>query len=317
MSDILFIKTSSLGDVIHQMPAVTELRRNRPSARISWVVEEAFAPLVRLNAAVNEVIAVDSRQWRRHLHRAATWRDAGDFLRALRARGHDEIVDTQGLVRTAVIAKLARGRVHGYDAHSVREPPASWFYDVRHAVARDLHAITRNRALSALALGHAVDTVLDFGLDRAALAGKPPAPYAVLLHATARPEKEWPEPAWIEAGRALGASGIEILLPYGTPREQARSERIAAALPKARVAERAPLDSVARLIAGASFVIGVDTGLLHLAAALGVPLVAIFVGSEPGLTGPKGVGPIVIVGGKNQMPSSGEVLAAAEQIGHG
>src|ERR1700726_2742781 len=126
MSDLLFIKTSSLGDVIHHMPAVTEARRSHPQARISWVVEEAFAPLVRLHAAVDAVIPVDSRRWRRRLYRCATWRELKDFVVALRAQSYDEIVDSQGLLRTAVRAKLARGRRHGYDTLSVREPPASW-----------------------------------------------------------------------------------------------------------------------------------------------------------------------------------------------
>jgi len=317
MSDVLFIKTSSLGDVIHQMPAVTELRRNRPSARIAWVVEEAFAPLVRLSPAVDTVIAVNSRAWRHRPLRPSTWREAADFLTALRARAYDEIVDTQGLARTALIAKLAHGRRHGYDAESVREKPASWLYDVHHHVDRGLHAIARNRLLSAQALGYALDGILDYGLDRAALAGgaltgAAPAPYAIMLHATARPEKEWPEAAWIEVGRRLSARGVELLLPYGTAREQERGTRIAAALPNARLPARAPLDAVARLIAGASFVVGVDTGLLHLAAALAVPLVAIFVGSEPGLTGPKGTGPIAVLGGRNQKPSPDAVLAALE-----
>src|SRR5712671_3261842 len=165
MSDILFIKTSSLGDVIHHMQDMTEVRRNRPDARLSWVVEEAFAPLVRLHAAVDAVIPVDSRRWRRELHRLATWQAIKDSAATLRARSYDEIVDTQGLVRTAVMAKLARGRRHGYDAQSVREPWASRFYDVRHRVDRALHAIARNRLLTALALGHTPDRILDFGLD--------------------------------------------------------------------------------------------------------------------------------------------------------
>src|SRR4030088_1027034 len=105
MSDILFIKTSSLGDVIHHMPALTEVRRNRPDAHLSWVVEEAFAPLVRLNAAVDTVIPVDSRRWRRGLHRLVTWRAVKEFVATLRAGSYDDIVDTQGLVRTAVMAK--------------------------------------------------------------------------------------------------------------------------------------------------------------------------------------------------------------------
>jgi heptosyltransferase-1 len=314
MSDLLFIKTSSLGDVIHHMPAMTEVRRHRPDARLSWVVEEAFAPLVRLHAAVDAVIPVNSRAWRRELHRLATWRELKAFLTMLRARSYDEIVDTQGLVRTAVIAKLARGRRHGYDAQSVREPPASRFYDVRHRVDAGLHAIARNRSLAALALGYAVDGILDFGLARAALAGPPRAPYGVLLHATARYEKEWPEQFWVETGAMLSGRGVELLLPWGTRAERDRSQRIAAALGQARVPERGPLDAVARLIAGAAFVIGVDTGLLHLAAALGVPLVGIFVGSEPGLTGPRGAGRIAVVGGRASMPAAGEVVAALDRV---
>jgi heptosyltransferase-1 len=313
MSDVLFIKTSSLGDVIHHMPAMTEVRRNHPDSRISWVVEEAFAPLVRLHTAVDAVIPVNSRGWRRGLHRPATWREVKDFVVALRARSYDEIVDSQGLVRTAVIARLARGRRHGYDAQSAREPPAALFYDVRHRVDGRLHAIERNRILTALALGYTPDRILDFGLDRAALAPAG-APYAILLHATARHAKEWPEQSWVEAGRMLSGRGVELMLPWGTGQERDRSVRIAAALDNARVPDRGPIDAAARLIAGASFVIGVDTGLLHLAAALGVPLVGIFVWSEPGLTGPRGVGPIAVVGGKAATPSARDVVAALDQI---
>jgi heptosyltransferase-1 len=314
MSDVLFIKTSSLGDVIHHMPATTEVRRNHPDARISWVVEEAFAPLVRLHTAVDAVIPVNSRGWRRGLHRPATWREVKDFVVALRAQSYDQIIDTQGLVRTAVMAKLARGRRHGYDAQSVREPPASRFYDVRHRVDHGLHAITRNRLLTGLALGHTPDGILDFGLDRAGLARPAAAPYGILLHATTRRAKEWPEQSWVEAGRMLSGRGVELLLPWGTSAERDRSVRIAAALDHARVLDRGPLDAVARLIAGASFAIGVDTGLLHLAAAFGVPLVGIFVGSELGLTGPKGVGPIAVVGGKAEMPSVRDVVAALDRV---
>jgi lipopolysaccharide heptosyltransferase I len=319
MSDILIIKTSSLGDVIHQMPAITEARRHLPQARLSWLVEEAFAPLAALHPGVDAVIPVATRRWRKESHRPATWREIKTFVAKLRARTYLEIVDTQGLMRTAVIAKLARGRRHGYDAPSIRERPAARFYDVTHRVERGLHAIARNRMLTALSLGYGPDAGgdlgPDFGLDRAALAdparaGATAVPYGILLHATARPGKEWPEASWIETGRILAARGVELVVPWGTRAERERSVRIAAALGNARVPERAPLDQVARLVAGAAFVIGVDTGLLHLAAALGVPLVGIFVGSEPGLTGPQGRGPITIVGGKAALPSPQQVAAA-------
>ena len=313
MASILFIKTSSLGDVIHHMPALTEARKARPDARFTWLVEEAFAPLVRLHPAVAEVIPVAWRRWRKSLYAPATLSEIAGNLRAIRAPRYDEIVDSQGLLRTAIIARLARGRRHGYDTTSIREPLAALFYDVRHSVSRDLHAVERNRILSGLALGYAPQGAPDFGLDRARLASPGPR-YGVLLHATARPGKQWPEAHWIALGHVLAGQGIDLVLPWGTDAERARSERIASALPRARVPERAPLDAVARLIAGAQFVVGVDTGLLHLAAALGVPLVAIFAGSKPGLTGPVGSGPIAVLGAQGTPPTVAAVADAVANI---
>ncbi len=313
MADILFIKTSSLGDVVHHMPALTEARAHRPEARFAWLVEEAYAPMVRLHPAVGEVIPVAWRRWRHSLHAPATLGEIGAGLRAIRARRYDGIVDSQGLVRTAVMARMARGPRHGYDRASIREPLASLFYDVRHSVSRSLHAVERNRTLTGLALGFAPQGAPDFGLDRARFA-KPEERYAVLLHATARPEKEWPVAHWVELGRALTARGLTPVLPWGTAAERARSDGIAAALPRARVPDRQPLDAVAGLIAGAELVVGVDTGLLHLAAAFAVPLVAIFAGSEPGLTGPVGSGPIAVLGTDGAAPEADEVIDAVEKL---
>jgi heptosyltransferase-1 len=294
------------------MPAVTEARQRRPDARFFWVVEEAYAPLVRLHPAVAGVIPVASRRWRESLLAPSTWREVASFRRDLRARCYDAVIDTQGLVRSALIARLARGRRHGYDADSIRERAAAWLYDVRHRVARDLHAIARNRLLTGRALGYAPDGGIDFGLARDRLAA--PGTYGILFHATARPEKEWPEASWIALARSLAARGTTLVLPWGTAAERVRSGRIAAAVANARVPERQPLDRMARLIAGAAFVVGVDTGLVHLAAALGVPLVAIFAGSEQGLTGPMGRGPIAVVGGRRDPPSVADVMAVMEKL---
>ena len=314
MADILFIKTSSLGDVIHHMPALTEARKARPDAAFTWLVEEAFAPLVRLHPAAAHVVSVAWRRWRNSLYAPGTLGEVASSLRAIRAPRYDEIVDSQGLLRSAIIARLAHGRRHGYDAASIREPLAAMFYDVRHSVSRDLHAVERNRILSGMALGYAPQGAPDFGLDRAALAGAG-KPYAVLLHATARTEKQWPEESWIALGGTLGRDGIELVLPWGTEPERLRAERIAAGLTGARVPQRASLDAVTRLIAGAQFVVGVDTGLLHLAAALGVPLVAIFAGSQPHLTGPVGNGPLVVLGANGEPPSVDEVTKGVEGLG--
>ena len=313
MADMLFIKTSSLGDVVHHMPALTEARARRPEARFAWLVEDTYASLVRLHPAVDTVIPVAWRRWRRSLYTPATLAEIAAGLRAIRAHRYDCVIDTQGLVRTAVMARMARGPRHGYDRASIREPLASVFYDVRHSVSRALHAVERNRILTGLALGYAPQGVPDFGLDRARFA-KPDERYAVLLHATARPEKEWPAAHWIALGRALSARGLKLMLPWGNAAERARGKEIAAALPQARVPERAPLDVVAGWIASAELVVGVDTGLLHLAAALSVPLVAIFAGSEPGLTGPVGNGPIAVLGTHGAAPSAEEVIEAASRL---
>ncbi|AMN43493.1 lipopolysaccharide heptosyltransferase I [Rhodoplanes sp. Z2-YC6860] len=314
MKDVLFIKTSSLGDVIHQMPAMTEARAHLPGVRFAWVVEEAFAPLARLHPAVNEVIPVAVRRWRKTLMAPSTWAQVSAFRRAVQARSFDEIVDTQGLLKSALIARLARGRRRGYDSKSIKEPLASRFYDVKHPVEWNQHAIARNRALTAAALGYACAGAPDFGLDRAALRAPSEKPYGVLLHATAQAGKEWPEENWRMFAVALGQSDIDLVALHGNDAERERAARIASASPRVRVPERQPLDQVARLIAGASFVVGVDTGLLHLAAALGVPLTAIFLGSEPKLTGPMGQGPIEVLGAKGSPPSVVEVTETVKRL---
>jgi heptosyltransferase-1 len=314
MTDVLFIKTSSLGDVVHHMPALTEARAAQPSARFAWLVEEAFAPLVRLHPAVDVVVPVASRRWRKSWYGPTIWPEIARSLRAIRSVEYDLVIDTQGLLRTGILSRIARGPRHGYDKHSIREPLASSFYDMRHTVSRELHAVERNRILSGLALGYSPQGAPDFGLDRARFI-KPGAPYAVLLHATAQARKEWPVENWIALGREIQRQGIDVVLPWGTPTERARSELIAASLPGARVPERAPLDQVAALIGGAQAVVGVDTGLLHLAAAFGVPLVAIFAGSKPHLTRPVGNGPLTVLGAQGAAPGVDEVIAAWRQTG--
>ena len=312
MHGILFIKTSSLGDVVHHMPAVTDARRHDPDARLTWVVEEAFAPLARLHPAVDEVVPVATRRWRSQLLQPATWREISAFKARLREGKADKVIDTQGLMRSALIARAAIGERHGYDAASIKEPLASWFYDIKHTVARDQHAVARNRALTALSLGYAPDAAIDYGLI------KPPkdsgAPYAVLLHGTSRAAKEWREVDWIGTGKWLRAQGIDVVLPWGNDAERLRSERLKAAIPGSRILDRQPLDVTAKVIANASLVVGVDTGLLHLAAAYGVPLIAVFLATDPGLTGPVGSGPITVVGGKGVYPSFERVIEAAEKL---
>ena len=312
MTGILFIKTSSLGDVVHQMPAITDAARHRPGVRLSWVVEEAFAPLARLHPAIADVIPVATRRWRKQLVQRSTWHEVAEFVTTLREGEFDLVVDTQGLIRSGLMTKLASGLRHGYDAGSIREPLASKFYDVTHTVSRSLHAVTRNRTLTALSLGYQLDGEVDYGLLPQPQAEQ--ARYAVLLHGTSRVSKEWDEPHWIAVGDWLQRHGLEVVLPWGTELERQRSERLCAAIPNSRVLPRQSLDRTAQTIGNAALVIGVDTGLLHLAAAYRVPLVAVFLATEPGLTGPVGAGPMTVIGGKGAQPSADDAIGAAERL---
>jgi heptosyltransferase-1 len=294
------------------MPAVTEARRHRPHDRFAWIVEEPYAPLVRLHPAVQEVIPVALRRWRGALARGEAWGEMRRALRDLRRLSCDRVIDSQGLIRSAVLARLVHGERHGYDRASIREPLASFFYDVRHSVARGLHPVGRNPLITGRALGYAPEGPPDYGLDLAA--GAAAEPYAILFHATARQEKELPGSVAVAVAKEIARSGLSVVLPWGTEAERHRSEAIAAEVTAARVPARAPLDEVARLIAGARVVVGVDTGLLHVAAALSVPLLALFAGSDPGLTGPVGRGPIAVLGRKGHPPETAEIVSALRAL---
>jgi heptosyltransferase-1 len=311
MDSILFIKTSSLGDVVHHMPAANDARQHFPDAQIAWVVEEAFAPLVGLHPAVDTVIPVATRRWRKQIFKRATWKEIASFRRLLRPSTFDKVIDVQGLLRSAIMARAARGERHGYDAASIKESFASHLYDVRHTVSHARHAVDRNRILTGLSLGYEARGEIDYGLLAAPkLADR----YAVLLHGTSRRSKQWDEACWIELGNWLQAKGFECVLPWGDGVEKLRAERLCAKIAGSRVLERQPLDATAKVIAGASLVVGVDTGLLHLAAAYKVPLVGIYVASDPGLVGPVGAGKIVIVTGVERPPAASETIAAVERL---
>lgn len=311
MPKILYVKTSSLGDIVHALPAVSDIRARFPDAEIDWVAEEAFAAIPRLHPGVARVIPVAIRRWRRQLGRAATWRELRAFRAELRARRYDWIIDSQGLLKSALVATLADGRRGGYDGNSAREPLAARFYQERFAVPRALHAVTRNRELAARVLGYSVPPELDYGIRTAPLAlpWAPAEPYAVLLHGTSHQRKLWSEDCWAALGNRLARHGWRAVLPWGSAAEEARSRRLAERIPGARVPPRLTLDEAATLLAGARAVVGVDTGLSHLAAALAVPTVGVFVATDPGRTGLYAPGARNL-GGIGKAPDADDVAQA-------
>ncbi|MFN3397592.1 MAG: lipopolysaccharide heptosyltransferase I [Sulfurimicrobium sp.] len=312
MLKILLVKTSSLGDVIHQLPAVTDIRAHFPDARVDWVVEENFADLPALHPGVSRVIPVAVRRWRRALLDPATWREMRAFRQALQSLRYDMVLDSQGLIKSAAIALLAPGPRCGYDRASAREAIAALAYDKAIAMPKNLHAVERNRRLAGRALGYEPDTPVDYGVatPQIELPWMSAQPYVVLLHATSRADKEWPEAGWLALAAHLHASGLRCILPWGSPLERARSERLAARMAEAIVPPRLNLTQAAALLGNARAVAGVDTGLTHLAAALNVPVVALYCASEPGLTGVYSAAPAVNLGRAGQAPRPDEVIAA-------
>ena len=309
MPSILFVKTSSLGDVVHHGPAVSDTRRALPDASIDWVVEESFADIARLHPGVRRVIPVAVRRWRRRLYDPATWRELAAFRRTLSAERYQRVIDTQGLVKSALIAASARGEKHGYDAASAREPLAARFYDVQHAVPAAMHAVERNRALAGAALGVAPGGAVDYGF---AVETSAVEPSVVLLTMTSRADKLWPEARWRELIGWLGARALSCVLPWGSAPERERCARIASGYAHARIAEHMALGQLAAMLARARAVAGVDTGLTHLAAGLGAPVAGIFCGSDPALTGLYGAARVRNLGAPGTPPQAGEVRAALE-----
>jgi heptosyltransferase-1 len=308
---ILIVKTSSLGDVIHNLPVVSDIRRHFPDAAVDWCVEESFAAIPRLHPGVGQIIPVAIRRWRKNLLKAATWREIAEFRRGLQAVPYDAIVDTQGLLKSGLMASQAHGPALGYAADSAREPMAARFYERKFSVSRELHAVVRNRRLAAAALGYAADGELDYGIQAApaGFAWLPHRPYVVFLTATSRDDKLWPEANWLALGQQLNSLGISAVLPGGSAVERQRASRLAAGIPGAIAAPPMNIPELAALLAGARAAIGVDTGLTHLAVALKVPTIALYTATDPGLTGVLGVGFHRNLGGKGQIPATDAVLA--------
>ncbi|BAP43012.1 lipopolysaccharide heptosyltransferase I [Pseudomonas sp. 21LCFQ02] len=289
---VLLIKTSSLGDVIHALPALTDAARALPGVRFDWVVEEGFAEIPSWHPAVDTVIPVAIRRWRKNLWQ--TWKSGewAAFKRRLRDTRYDVVIDAQGLFKSAWLTRYVNAPVAGLDRESAREPLASRFYDRdrRYPVARGQHAVERLRQLFAQALGYPLPSGLgDYGLKRLeSLSDSLDAPYVLFLHGTTWATKHWPELYWRQLAEQMAARGLQVRLPWGNPAEKARAERIAEGLDNAAVLPKLNLAGVARVLAGAEACVAVDTGIGHLAAALDVPTVSLFGPTNPGLTGAYG-----------------------------
>lgn len=285
---ICLVKTSSMGDVIHTLPALTDAQSMLPDFSVDWVVEENFAEIPRWHSAVDRVIPIALRRWRKSPFSAQTKKEWKNYRTSLQATQYDAVIDAQGLIKSAFFAtRLAQGVKHGYDCHSIREPLASFFYDKKYAISYQQHAVERIRQLFAQSLGYKLPTTQgDYGIACHFSTSYANAPYLIFIHATTRADKHWQEEKWrdlIEKITALWA--MEIRLPWGNATEKNRAERLAQGLPNVIVLPKLTLTELAQQIANAQAVVSVDTGLAHLTAALDRPNITLYGATDPKLIG--------------------------------
>ncbi len=284
---VLIVKMSSMGDVIHTLPAVTDAMMAIPAIRFAWVVEEAFVQIPGWHPAVVNIIPVAMRRWRRHWW--STRHERREFKRILQEHRYDIVIDAQGLIKSAaLVTRMARGNKHGQDCKSAREPIASWFYQYPHRIDRQQHAVERTRELFAQSLGYnKPHTAGDYAIAQRFLKRLPldAGRYLVFLHSSARAEKHWPETHWRQLLIHVQSTGLNVKLPWGTEEEHQRALRLATGFTHVEVLPRLSLQQLADVLAGAKVIISIDTGLSHLAAALDRPNITLFGPTDPQLIG--------------------------------
>lgn len=287
---ILVVKTSSLGDIVHTLPALTDAMRALPTIKFDWVAEEAFAEVPSWHPAVAEVIPVAIRRWRKSLLTTALSGEWRRFKEHVREQHYDLVIDAQGLLKSAWVARQVPAPICGLDKNSAREPLASRFYQQQIAVPWDLHAVERVRRLFAESLDYPLPmSTGDYGLDKNQFVDIIPRERRVLfLHGTTRAEKHWPETYWQQLCEHVSAAGYRVMLPWGNDIERARAERIAAAADNTEVLPRLRLNGLASVIATSTAVVAVDTGLAHLTAAFDVPAIALYGPTDPARVGTYG-----------------------------
>lgn len=303
---VLVIKTSSMGDLIHTLPALTDATRAIPDICFDWVSEEAFSEIPSWHPSVVNTIPVAIRRWRKNP--VAAWRsgEIPSAIKSLKQQQYDAVIDAQGLIKSAIITRFTTGLRCGLDKQSCREPLAALAYQQRYPVSKNLHAIDRVRYLFAHILNYQFDkNSLDYGLDKSSFNNPQTStePYLVFLHGASRDPKLWAQSNWIELAKIAHNRGYKVYFPWGNQVEYLRAmsmceESYGQVLPKMTLTE------MAGFLAHATGVVGVDSGLAHLAAALGIPGVTLYVTTAPQLTGARGINSICLSNTSNIQSSA-------------
>jgi heptosyltransferase-1 len=285
---ILVVKTSSLGDIIHTLPAVRDAARAVPSLTVDWVVEEAFKEIPKWHLNVHQVIPVAWRRWRKN------WREFksefGEFKRFLQQEHYDKIIDAQGLIKSGIIALLAKGERIGLSWSSLTEPLARPFYHKAVHVDLSKLAVTRMRSIFAQSLGYSFETLpLHYGLQGLPEPKGLQKPYVFFAHGTTWSSKQWPVQYWLELARKVQNVGHFVCLSWYNDSEKEFANYIASQCSAVIVLPKQKLTTIASIIACAKALVGVDTGLSHLAAAYQVPSITLYGPTNPERTGTVGL----------------------------
>lgn len=288
---VLLVKMSSLGDVVHTLPAISDAAAAIPGIRFDWVVEEGFSEIPAWHPAVDRVIPVALRRWRKHPLRDFFGPEWRAFRTALGRRHYDAVIDAQGLVKSAFIARMVKAPRYGLDKHSARERVASAVYHHPIAIPRQMHAVERIRALFAAALQYPVpEGPGDYGVRQNLKPQSDKLPASLLFfHGTARAEKLWPEEHWVGLAALAREGGYQVWLPWGSEEERQRAKRIASNADNAQVLPPLDLLGLASMLMEVDGAVAVDTGLGHLAAALDVPTVSLYGPTRTELIGAYGL----------------------------
>ena len=333
---ILLVKLSSLGDVLHNLPIVWDLRTRLPGAQIDWVVEEGYVhllePLLSKDGfrGIDRIIPFGLRRWKKNLFKLATWKEFFAFRKTLQANTYDVLIETQGLLKSAIVCSLAKKSPSAVVAglanateFSGYEPLSRHFYSESVQVPTQCHAVDRSRWVMCSALDWSLIERGDApkfypsefiaSIPKSSVAGLRP-PYVLCFHSTAREAKRWSNSNWIALGKDLSARGYQVVLPWGNAAEKSVSQLLASQIPGALVPPAFSIEEAFSVISGAALTVGVDTGLTHLAAVLNKPTVEIYCDSPLWKTEGYWSDRICNVGDIQNPPSIQEVLDASLKL---
>lgn len=294
---VLIVKVSSLGDIIHTLPAVTDAKQAHRDLVFDWVVEEGFTEIPAWHPAVDKVIPIAIRRWRKSIIKTYMNSEYGEFRNQLQNVHYDLVIDAQGLIKSGIISRISKGLTVGLSNSTIREPLATLFYNKVYSVPWTAHAVDRVRELFSRALQYSYDEDrIDYGLDlkrikridMPAQSGQASRPHVVFLHGTTWNTKFWPIDYWRQLAHIATGAGYSVLLPWGDDNEKETANKIAVGISGVSVLDRQTLSGLAGHILTSAGVIAVDTGLGHLAAALSVPAVSLYGPTDPGLSGTYG-----------------------------